>query len=47
MKKGKGFALMAAPFNFLAAVIGLAAGLGVSQSNLRNAKASLTRATPS
>ncbi|KAL2278741.1 hypothetical protein FJTKL_14196 [Diaporthe vaccinii] len=38
---------MAALFNLLAAVIGLAAGLGVSQRNLRSPKTNVTGATES
>lgn len=46
-KRGSCFALMAALLLLIAAVIGLSAGLGVSQRNLRNAKADLARATES
>lgn len=46
-KRGSCFALMAALLILIAAVIGLSAGLGVSQRNLRNAKADLARATES
>lgn len=41
------FALMAALLILIAAVIGLSAGLGVSQRNLHNAQADLARATES
>lgn len=41
------FALMAAILILIAAVIGLSAGLGVSQRNLHNAQADLARATES
>ncbi|KAL1853671.1 hypothetical protein Daus18300_011707 [Diaporthe australafricana] len=47
VKRSACFALMAALFILLAAVIGLSAGLGVSQRNLRNTKADLARATES
>lgn len=46
-KRSSCFALMAALLLLIAAVIGLSAGLGVSQRNLRNAKADLARATES
>lgn len=41
------FALMAALLILIAAVIGLSAGLGVSQRNLHNAQADLVRAKES
>lgn len=47
VKRSSCFALMAALLILIAAVIGLSAGLGVSQRNLRNAKADLARATES
>ncbi|KAI3396052.1 hypothetical protein diail_548 [Diaporthe ilicicola] len=47
VKRSTCFALMAALLILLAAVIGLSAGLGVSQKNLRSAKADLARATES
>lgn len=46
-KRGSCFALMAALLILIAAVIGLSAGLGVSQRNLHNAQADLARATES
>lgn len=47
VKRSICFAPAAALFILLAAVIGLAAGLGASQRNLRNVKADLARATES
>lgn len=47
VKRSSCFALMAALLILIAAVIGLSAGLGVSQRNLRNAEADLMRATGS
>lgn len=47
VKRSTCLALMAALFILLAAVIGLSAGLGVSQRSLRNTKADLARATES
>lgn len=47
MKRSLCLALTAALLLLIAAVIGLSAGLGVSQRNLRNVKADLARATES
>ncbi|KAK2610301.1 hypothetical protein N8I77_003747 [Diaporthe amygdali] len=47
VKRSTCFAIFVALLILLAAVIGLSAGLGVSQRNLRNAKADLARATES
>jgi hypothetical protein len=47
VKRSSCFALTAVLLLLIAAVIGLSAGLGVSQRNLRNAKADLARATGS
>ena len=47
VKRSSCLALTAALLILIAAVIGLSAGLGVSQRNLRNAKADLARATES
>lgn len=46
-KRSSCFCLMAALLILIAAVIGLSAGLGVSQRNLHNAQADLARAKES
>lgn len=47
VKRSTCLALLAATLILLAAVIGLGAGLGVSQRNLHNTQADLARATES